>query len=151
MSKRPIAMAVAVLAAATTVTVALAAGAIPTLLARGTLTTPVRANADGIVLRTGHDTDHAVQQIVLPPGATSGWHRHPGVVLVTVKSGTTVHYDSKCTPQTVGAGQTFWESGPHAGLLSNETAHEAVVYVSYILPKGAPLRIDVPNPGCSIE
>lgn len=151
MSKRLIVLAGAVLAAAVSVTVVLAAGVIPTLLARGTLTTPVNANADGIVLRTGHNTDHAVQTITLPPGSSSGWHKHPGVVLVTVKSGTAVHYDSNCKPEPIGTGQAFWESGPHAGLLRNETGHDAVIYVTYILPTGAPLRTDLPNPGCSVE
>ncbi len=151
MSKRLIVITVAILAAAVSVTVALAVLPIPTLLARGTLTTPVNAKADGIVLRTGHDTDHAVQKNVLPPGASSGWHRHPGVVLATVQSGAAVHYDSNCTPEPIAAGQSFWESGPHAKVLRNETDHEVVVYVSYILPTGAPLRINMPNPGCSVE
>jgi quercetin dioxygenase-like cupin family protein len=155
MSKRLIVISVAVLAAAVSVTVALATPAIgtltATLFARGTLTSPVRANADGVMLRTGHSTDHVVQTITFGPNSSSGWHRHPGVVLVTVQSGTTVHYDSNCKPETIGAGQTFWESGQHATLLRNETDHDAVVYVTYILPTGAPLRIDMPNPGCPVN
>jgi quercetin dioxygenase-like cupin family protein len=145
---------VVVLVAAVGVTVALATpaiGTIATLFARGTLVSPVRANADGIVLRTDHSTDHAVQTITFRPGSTSGWHRHPGVVLVTVQSGTLAHYDSSCDRFTVSAGQAFWESGPHQTVVRNETAHDAVVYVTYILPTGAPLRIDMPNPGCPVE
>lgn len=155
MSKRLVAILVALLAAAVMVTVAVATPAVgtvtATLFARGTLTTPVRANADGIKLRTGHNTDHAVQTITFGPNSSSGWHRHPGVVLVTVQSGTAVHYDSDCKAETIAAGQTFWEAGPHAAVLRNETGHDTVVYVSYIAPTGAPLRIDMPNPGCSID
>lgn len=147
--------AVAGIATAVAVTAALATPALgtltATLFARGTLTSPVRANADGVVLRTGNHTDHAVQTITFGPNSSSGWHRHPGVVLVTVKSGTAVHYDSNCNPETIAAGQTFWESGAHATLLRNETSHDMVVYVSYILPTGAPLRIDMPNPGCPVN
>lgn len=155
MRKRLIVTAVAVLAAAVSVTVALATPAVgtltATLFARGTLTTPVRANADGVSLRTDHHTDHVVQTITFGPNSSSGWHRHPGVVLVTVQSGTAVHYDSTCKAETIAAGQTFWESGSHATVLRNETNQNMVVYVSYILPTGAPLRIDMPNPGCAVN
>ena len=142
----------AAVAAGALVTVALATPALgvitATLFARGTLTTPIDANADGIVLRTQHQTDHAVQELIFAGGSSSGWHRHPGVVLVTIKSGTVVHYTADCKPETLTAGQTFWESGKHATLLRNETHSDAVVYASYILPTGAALRIDMPNPGC---
>jgi len=155
MSKRLIVTIVAILAAAVSVTVALATPALgtvtATLFARGTLTSPVRANANGIVLRTDHSTDHAVQEIVFGPGATSGWHRHPGVVLVTVKTGALQHYEANCGSETASAGQSFWESGSHATIVRNATAHNTVVYVTYIAPTGAPLRIDMPNPGCSVE
>jgi len=155
MSKRPIVAIAAILATAVSVTVALATPAVgmvtSTLFARGTLTTPVNANADGIKLRTHHSTDHAVQTIVFGPGATSGWHRHPGVILVTVQTGALQHYEADCGFETVSAGQTFWESGSEATIVRNATAHDTVVYVSYIVPAGAPLRIDMPNPGCPVE
>jgi quercetin dioxygenase-like cupin family protein len=154
MSRKVTVAVVATLVAAIAVTVALATpaiGTVGTLFARGALTTPANANADGIVLRTDNTTDHAVQEIVFGPGSTSGWHRHPGVVLVTIKSGTIVHYNSRCVAETLTAGQAFWESGQHATVVRNETLHEAVVYVSYIIPTGAPLRIDMPNPGCNVQ
>lgn len=154
MGRRTIAAATAMLAAAVVVTAAVATPVIgvitSTVLARGTLTTAVNANADGVVLRTHGATDHVVQELVFRGGSSSGWHRHPGVVLVTIKSGTFVHYTSDCVPETLTAGDTFWESGKHATLLRNETHEDGVVYASYILPKGAPLRIDMPNPGCPL-
>ena len=154
MRNKVTALAVVVLVAAVAVTAALATpaiGIVATLFARGTFTTPIRANADGITLRTDHSTDHAVQTITSPPGATSGWHRHPGVVLVTVQSGTVAHYDSSCVRTTISAGQSFWESGMNQVVVRNETGHNAVLYVSYIVPTGVPLRIDMPNPGCAVE
>lgn len=154
MRRRIIAALTAALVAGVVATVALATPAIgvitATLLARGTLTTAVNANADGVVLRTNQATDHAVQELVFAGGSSSGWHRHPGVVLVTIKSGTVVHYTADCKPETLTAGQTFWESGKHATLLRNETHSDAVVYASYIVPMGAALRIDMPNPGCPV-
>ncbi len=155
MRRRVTIIAVVVLVgAAVGVTAAIATparGLIVTLFARGTLTTPVSANADGIVLQTDDTTDHAVQKIVSTPGASSGWHRHPGVVLITVHSGTVALYDSQCRRETVTAGHTFWQSGMDADLVRNETAQDAVLYVTYIVPTGAPLRIDTPNPGCAVH
>jgi quercetin dioxygenase-like cupin family protein len=155
MSRKLTATAVALLIAAVAVTAALATPALgtiaSTLFARGTLTTPVNANADGVQLRTNGSTDHAVQTISFGAGSSSGWHRHPGVVLVTVQSGTLAHYRSNCSREELNPGQSFWESGTHAGLVRNETRHDVVVYVTYIVPTGAPLRIDMPNPGCAVE
>jgi quercetin dioxygenase-like cupin family protein len=122
-----------------------------TVFARGALTTPVHAFSDHIVLFALHRTDHVVQQIVWGAGSSSGWHRHPGVVLVTVQSGTLVFYDSECRVKTYTAGQTFWESGQRAGLVRNETSADATVHATYLVPAGAPLRIDLPNPGCQAE
>lgn len=154
MGRKLTATLVASLVAVVGATVALATpaiGTLATLFARGALESPVRASADGVMLFTDSTTDHAVQEIVFSPGASSGWHRHPGVVLVTIKSGTLVRYHSRCNGETLTAGQSFWESGPHAALVRNETTSHTVVYVTYIVPTGAPLRIDMPNPGCPVE
>lgn len=152
MGRKTIIAVAAMLIAGALGAVALATPAIgtitATLLARGTLTSAVNANADGVVLRTHGATDSVVQELVFAGGSSSGWHRHPGVVLVTVKSGTVVHYTSDCRPETLTAGQTFWESGTRATVLRNETHSDAVVYASYIVPMGVALRIDMPNPGC---
>lgn len=152
MSRKLAAVVAAFVVAGAAVAVALATPAIgtitATLFARGTLTTPANANADGVELRTQGPTDHAVQKIVFGAGSSSGWHRHPGVVLVTVESGTLTRYRADCSSETLTAGQSFWESGAHAGMVRNETHADVVVYVTYILPTGAPLRIDMPDPGC---
>lgn len=152
--KRTVAVA-ATLIAAVGATVALATPAVggfaSALLARGTFTTPVNADADGVQLRTHGSTDHAVAVINVAPGGSSGWHRHPGVTLVTVQSGTLTRYDSECNRTEFTAGQSFWEAGPNPLLVRNETHHNVVNYVTFIVPTGAPLRIDTPNPGCSVE
>jgi hypothetical protein len=167
MSRKLTFIVMALLAAAIGGTAALAGPAVGTvgkLFARGTLTSPVQADADGIVLRTDSTTDHAVQEITFPPGSSSGWHQHPGLVLVTIKTGTLAHYElgdsfvrrgpprPSCERETINAGQTFWESGPEATLVRNETAETVIVYVTYILPTGAPLRVDTPDPvGCPVN
>lgn len=154
MSRTFTAIVVALVIAAVSVTTALATpafGFVSTLLARGTFTTPVNANADGVKLRTYGHIDHAVSQITVAPGGSSGWHRHPGVVLVTVQSGTLTRYSSDCSRDTFTAGQSFWEAGPEPLVVRNETNHDVINYVTFIAPTGAALRIDTPNPGCAVE
>jgi quercetin dioxygenase-like cupin family protein len=89
-----------------------------------------------------------VQTITSPPGGSSGWHSHPGVVLVAVQSGTVTLYDAHCHTTQYEA---FVEVGDHALLVGNNTASTAVLYVTLIAPKSATaLRIDKPLPAsCS--
>ena len=154
MSKKLIVTVVALVVAAVSVTTALAtpaSGFLSELLARGTFTTPVNAKADGVKLRTYGHIDHAVSKITVAAGGSSGWHRHPGVVLVTVQTGTLTRYDSKCNREEFTAGQSFWEAGPHPLVVRNETHSEVINYVTFLAPKGAALRIDSPNPGFAVN
>lgn len=129
-----------------------AAGLTPTTLSRGTVAENVHFNTGEIKFQTKDDVDLVTQTITFAAGATSGWHAHPGVVLVTVASGSLVRYDGNCsaTTYTAGSGRSaFVESGDHSGLVRNETTSAAVVYVTYVVPKGTTvLRIDKANPNC---
>jgi quercetin dioxygenase-like cupin family protein len=108
-------------------------------------------SGDDVKLQTKGETDVAVQTITSPPGGSSGWHSHPGVVLVAVQSGTVTLYDAHCHTTQYGPGQAFVEVGDHALLVRNNTTSTAVLYVTLIVPKSAPaLRIDKPQPAtCS--
>jgi hypothetical protein len=101
----------------------------------------------------GGSVDVVTQSISIAPGGTTGWHGHPGPVLVTVKSGAlTVVYadDPTCEGTTYTAGKSFIDFG-------NVTVHTALnrgsvpvdFWATYIVPgaPGAPFRIDSPNPG----
>lgn len=129
-----------------------ASGLTPTTLSRGTVTERVHFNTGEVKLQTKGDVDLVTQTITFAAGSTSGWHAHPGVVLVTVASGSLVRYDSDCSATTYTAGtarSAFVESGNHSGLVRNETTSAAVVYVTYIVPKGTTaLRSDKADPGC---
>ena len=122
-----------------------------TILARGPFTSPINGHSDNIVLQAHQSTDHVVQNIVWGAGASSGWHRHPGIVVATVQSGAVAFYDEDCQRHVIAAGQSFWESGPDAGLVRNEGMVDAVVYSTYLVPAGVALRIDMPNPGCLVD
>jgi quercetin dioxygenase-like cupin family protein len=113
----------------------------------------IKASADHVKLHTKGATDVAMQTIFSPPGGSSGWHSHPGVVLVAVQSGTVTLYDAHCHTTQYGPGQAFVEVGDHALLVRNNTTSNAVLYVTLIVPKSAPLlRIDKPQPAtCSAK
>ena len=122
----------------------------PTLFTRGTLSESVHFNTGAVKFQTKGSVDVAEATVTIDPLGSSGWHEHPGVVLVTVKSGTVTFYDQNCSPTIHATGSTFVEvAGDGPGLAHNEsTTIPAVVYVTYLVPTGAALRIDVPNPGC---
>lgn len=127
-----------------------AVGFHPTLLARATLKEPVHINTGDIRLRTKTPVDFTHQSLVLDPGASSGWHTHPGVVLITVKSGAVVRYHADCSSDVYKAGDAFTESGDHAGLVRNLSATTpATTFLTYITPVGSALRLDAPTPGCA--
>lgn len=104
-------------------------------------------SADGVKLRTNGATDVAVGTITSPPGGSSGWHSHPGVVLVAVQSGTVTLYDQKCHTTQYGPGQAFVEVGDDSSLVRNKTTSNAVLYVTLILSDVALFgTIDKPQP-----
>ena len=78
-----------------------------------TLDGPLRASADGIKLKI--DDDATVRNFVLTygPGAFSGCHEHPGIVLAVVLEGAVERRVPHRKPQTFVVGQAFTEVGPH--------------------------------------
>lgn len=128
-----------------------ASGFNATLLSRAPLSEPVQLNTGAVKLQTKESVDIAMATVSIDPLGSSGWHEHPGVVLVTVKSGTVTFYDETCSATVHAAGTSFVEAtGDGPGLARNESSTiPAVVYVTYVAPAGAALRIDVDNPGCS--
>jgi quercetin dioxygenase-like cupin family protein len=124
-----------------------------TPLARGTTTGPMQFNVGSIKFQTKDQVDIATATVTFDPLGQSGWHSHPGVVLVTVTSGTVTFYQADCSFIVYPAGSSFVESNGATGLARNESSTDnAVVYVTYIVPAGAPaLRIDQPDPGCPLS
>jgi hypothetical protein len=127
-------------------------GVAPTLLARGTYgAATVRAEQPGPVDFAAEATtplDIVVRQHDYEPHSTTGWHRHPGPVFITVTQGTLTHYapdDPTCTPHTLLVGQGLVDDG-RGHVLRNETDHPAQDVSVIIAPVGGPFRTDLPAP-----
>jgi quercetin dioxygenase-like cupin family protein len=122
---------------------------VPEPLARGSLG-QLDAQGDGVEVRSENtNADVAVSKVTIGPGGSSGWHHHPGVVLVSVASGTLTQYNEDCDKTVYATGEGFTESGDHPGIVQNEGNADAVVYVTFIVPSDTPsdgLLIDDPQP-----
>jgi quercetin dioxygenase-like cupin family protein len=117
---------------------------------RATLSDSVQVNQDRIKFQTKDSTDVLVQTITFQPQGTSGWHFHPGIVIVVVESGQVTTHDANCQTVTYGPHQSFVESGTLPFMVSNEsTTDKAVVYATLVVPAGSVFRIEVAPPACA--
>jgi hypothetical protein len=90
-----------------------------------------------------------VQEITIAPGGTTGWHSHPGPVVVVVKAGTLTYVRAaggECVSTPYGAGTAFVDPGQgHAHTAFNLGGENLVLIATYFdVPGGASQRIDVP-------
>lgn len=123
------------------------AGGNQLLVASADLDHTVQWNSDRVKFQTKGPTDVRVQKLVVGAGGTSGWHHHPGIVIVVVESGDLTITHADCTSNTYGpgkaAGDVFVEGGDEPGQASSVTG--ATLYVTYVAPDGAGFRIDEPH------
>lgn len=147
-------IAIAAFAGVTTATPGV--GVTNTTIATGNLPATLAAVKTGawkLDLRTKGDSDVIVTESRLIPGATFGWHSHPGPSLVVVKSGTLSFYrgdDPTCTAQVYQAGDVLIDPGSVVHIGRNEGSVDLVVITTRLIPDGATARIDEPAPGnCS--
>jgi len=156
-SKKWIAATIGVAVVGTFVTVALGShlpfNFTTTPLATGNLVDEVKQNSDRVKFQTKEPTDVRVARIDIAPGGHSGWHHHPGIVIVTVASGSVTFTHSDCTSKTYGPGlpngAVFVEGGDEPARASSTTG--ATNYVTFIAPHANPpvFRIDDHDfPGC---
>jgi hypothetical protein len=103
-----------------------------------TLDGPLRASADGIKLKITDDA--TVRNFILTygPGAFSGCHEHPGIVLAVVLEGAVERRVPRRKPETFVVGDAFTEVGPHfvKNVNSAETGPSAKLLITQIVPKG---------------
>lgn len=121
-----------------------------TITSRATLSDDLHFNTDGVKLQTKGPVDFVTATVNVAALGSSGWHSHPGVVLVSVVAGSLTFYDANCVAAVHAAGSAFVESGDSPGLVRNESSTTpAVVYATYLVEAGTTaLRVDAANPGC---
>lgn len=105
------------------------------------------------VIHVDDTRETVMQQIVVGPGGTTGWHSHPGPAIALIKSGTLTLYsgdDATCTGRTFEAGEAFVDSGQgHVHMARNLSQTQNLeVWVTYFdVPFGGSVRVDKPDPG----
>jgi quercetin dioxygenase-like cupin family protein len=104
------------------------------------------------VINVSNAQQTVVQKITIAPGGHTGWHSHPGPVVVVIHRGIMSFYDSEdptCTVRRYTAGQAFVDSGQgHVHIARNEGSENLVLLATYFdVPVGQHFRIDAPNPG----
>jgi quercetin dioxygenase-like cupin family protein len=84
---------------------------------------------------------------VIVPGGHTGWHSHPGVSFVTIRSGTATEYHGDDpTPHVYSAGTGFVEEAGRVHLIRNEGTTPLELIAFQLIPFGAVRRIDEPAP-----
>ena len=108
-------------------------------LAKGTTSTPIS------IVTNGEETAFYVQSLVLKPGASSGWHAHPGPEQSVVTEGTVfVQTAANCIPVAYSAGQTVFLPAGTPHVVANRGPGDADVVVTYTLPADRTVRDDIP-------
>ena len=90
------------------------------------------------------------QEIKFSPGGTTGWHTHPGIVILTLAadSGPIDWYDSKCGKTVYKAGDS-WTEGTKLHDVVNRGSTDAHFLVTYIVAKDVAKRTDQAAPRCA--
>jgi quercetin dioxygenase-like cupin family protein len=130
-------------------------GVTATPIVRATLGKFIAQNGGIVVASLLPSADIAIVKVVIEPGGSTGWHHHPGVVLVPVKSGTVAEYDAQCHKSVYKAGKGFVESNSEVHLVRNEGDVKAVLYATFLVPTNTPpegLTISEPQPkNCNVR
>ena len=141
--KRIVAATVGVAVIGTFAAVALGSpgsGVTPTTLVTANFDHSVHLNSDRVKFQTKDQTDVRIQKLVFGANSYSGWHHHPGMVLVSVESGEVTLSDEKCRSKTYGPGSpngaVFAEGGDDPQQATS--AGGATVYVTFVAPNADP-------------
>ncbi|ANE77930.1 cupin [Mycobacterium adipatum] len=105
-------------------------------------------SAEPVLIETTGPTTLYVQELLLHPPSSSGWHTHPGVEHTVITGGTvTLQTADQCAPTPYLAGQAIVIPAGTPHVVRNDSPHDANAVVTYTLPADAPVRADAP-PAC---
>ena len=122
----------------------------------GVIDGPFKFEVDGLIeLKAESDVRIFDQELTILEGGHTGWHSHPGPVIVTVKSGTFRYQEVDCTYVDYGPGQSFVDAGGghvHIGRAvanpGDPAANDVNLSITYFAPPGVPLRIEADEVIC---
>lgn len=126
-------------------------GITPQTLANSRFNDDALVNHDRIKFQTKDPTDVRMQKLTFAAASRSGWHHHPGLLVVAVQSGTVTLSDRTCASKTYGPGlpngAVFIEGDDDT--VQATSAAGAVAYVTIVVPRGAPSRVEDQVPFCA--
>jgi quercetin dioxygenase-like cupin family protein len=127
---------------------AAAAPVAPAPAARATVE-PVSGTVDSrVTIRTPGPAVYSVRTVVLAPGASLGWHRHPGTEMAVVRTGeVTVVRQGECEPARYAVGQALFVGDAVPYRMTNDGSEPAELLVSMLLAPGAAESTDT-GPAC---
>jgi quercetin dioxygenase-like cupin family protein len=99
-------------------------------------------------LFTSGPSNFIVQDVSYAPNGHTGWHSHPGILLVSVMEGSIEWYDANCQRTVYNVGNSLTENTA-THYVRNVGSVNARFMVTYILANGQPRRIDQPAPPCA--
>jgi quercetin dioxygenase-like cupin family protein len=97
--------------------------------------------------------DTVVARNIYPPKASSGWHAHPGPVVIGVEKGKitlTRTQNGACVTTTYHAGEVFREQPGPTYIGRNRGDKKAVLIATFFgVPQGGSTRIERDAPACA--
>jgi quercetin dioxygenase-like cupin family protein len=104
----------------------------------------------GAVVATDGASNIIQQEVKFSPGGTTGWHTHPGIVILTLAadSGPVDWYDSRCGKTVYNAGDS-WTEGTKLHDVVNHGSTDVHFLVTYIVAKDVNKRTDQAAPRCA--
>lgn len=135
------------------------------VLSTGTITQDVFAYADyaletgaaahfgpkfKVALETSGPANIVQQDVTFSPSGTTGWHQHPGLLLLTLAadSGSVDWYDSSCHKTVYQAGDSWTEGTSLHDVVVNASS-PAHFLITYVIAKDVPKRIGELAPPCA--
>lgn len=119
------------------------------VISDGKIATSTDISANGLEFSSGQNTRVLVQQSEFTGGGTSGWHKHPGLTVVTVNEGSVIVLTVCDAAVTYTKGQSFIEPPETPGEVHNASATvPAHVTAVLIVPTGTVPRTNLDAPKC---
>ena len=102
---------------------------------------------NNVILHMKGATDVLQTDLIFQPGGTTGWHTHPGPVVVIINTGALTEIDKEGCRIVHAAKTAFFEPPNEVHNVINESGMVTDVYATFLSPTGAQPLIPAANPG----